>query len=238
MRSPTTRNQLHDLLDDLLQQPPPVHGDAAPRGIWTTDEELYRDLIERLPADAVTLETGAGLSTMLLAAGAAAHHCVTPAASEVAVLKQALSERGVAPGAVIFHIDRSDRILPRLETDLDLVLIDGGHAYPTPQIDWYYAGSRLRRGGLLYLDDLQLPAVDQLAAFLRRDPRWHLLRRTAKWGVWLRREEGELAEEWTDQKFWRPPLWQRARWLFRRAWRRIGRSVRRADRPRRSRDGK
>ncbi len=228
-----TPDELHRLLDELLRQPPPVHGAVAPRGIWAADEELYRDLIARLAPSHVTLETGAGLSTVLLAAGAAAHHCVTPAAHEVAVLREALAARGIAPAKVAFHIDRSDRILPRLEVSLDLALIDGGHAYPTPQIDWYYAGARLRRGGLLYLDDLQLPAVAQLAAFLRKDPRWRQARRTAKWGVWVRESEGDLAEEWTDQRFWRTSPWQRGRWIARRAWRRARRLARR---PRGGRD--
>lgn len=218
-----TANELHRLLDDLLQTPPPVHGGVAPRGIWAADEELYRDLIDRRGADQISLETGAGLSTILLAAGGAAHHCVTPAASEVAVLREALQAHGIADGAVTFHVDRSDRVLPRLELVLDLVLVDGGHAYPTPQIDWYYAGSRLRRGGLLYVDDLQLPAVVHLAGFLERDPRWQRLRRTAKWGVWARQGGGELAEEWTDQNFWRAPIWSRAQWYARRAWRRARR---------------
>lgn len=218
-----TTAELHRLLDDLLRDPPPVHGAVAPRGIWAADEELYRDLIERLQGDHVSLETGAGLSTILLAGGGMAHHCVTPAESEVAVLREALVRHGIAPETVTFHVDRSDRILPRLETVLDLVLVDGGHAYPTPQIDWYYTGSRLRRGGLMYLDDLQLPAVAHLAAFLDRDPRWERRRRTAKWGVWARHGEGELAEEWTDQTFWRATPWQRAQWYARRALRRAQR---------------
>lgn len=220
-----TRSDLHNLLDDLLRQPPPVHGDVAPRGIWAADEELYRDLITRLEPRHVTLETGAGLSTLVLAAGGAAHHCVTPAAAEVAVLRDALQQRGVPAGKVTFHVDRSDRVLPRLDLALDLVLIDGGHAYPTPQIDWYYAGACLGQGGLLYLDDLQLPAVAHLGAFLDRDPRWTRLVRTAKWGVWRREQSGSLAEEWTDQTFWRATPQQRLEWYARRAWRRLRRRL-------------
>jgi len=210
------RAELHGLLDES-------------RGVWAADEELYRDLVERVEPGLVSLETGAGLSTMLLAAAAGVHHCITPSSAEVEVLRTAIADRGLTAGRVTFHVDRSDRALPRLDADLDLVLIDGGHAYPTPQIDWYYAGGRLRPGGLLYVDDLQLPAVEQLAAFLQRDPRWRLLRRTAKWGVWRRESEGELAEEWTDQRFWRPSIRQRACWFWRRGWRRLRRrSLRRA----------
>ena len=45
---------------------------------------------------------------------------------------------------------------------LDFVLIDGGHGFPTPMLDWFYGAGRLRRGGVAVFDDVQLPAVAML----------------------------------------------------------------------------
>jgi hypothetical protein len=67
--------------------------------------------------------------------------------------------------------------LPRCEAeDLDLVLIDGKHAFPWPIIDWFFTADKLkRRNGIVVLDDLQMSSVSMLGDFLREDPRWRLV---------------------------------------------------------------
>jgi hypothetical protein len=74
---------------------------------------------------------------------------------------------------VNFVVGRSDARLQVLAaTPVDLFLIDGGHGYPLPQLDWFYGAHRLRAGGVLVLDDMQLWAPYQLDNFLLLDPRW------------------------------------------------------------------
>jgi hypothetical protein len=46
--------------------------------------------------------------------------------------------------------------------ELDLVFIDGSHGYPLPVIDWFYGAGLFRRGGVVVLDDVQLPQVESL----------------------------------------------------------------------------
>jgi hypothetical protein len=98
-------------------------------------------------------------------------------------------------------------VLPGLpgEQLFDVVFIDGNHGFPAPVIDWYYAGSRLRLGGLLVIDDVTLPAVSHLCAFLDRDPRWAVDQRTKKWIAYRRVTAGGLRQDWYEQPFYRAP---------------------------------
>lgn len=52
---------------------------------------------------------------------------------------------------------------------MDLVLLDGPHAYPLPQIEFAYLFPRVRVGGWLVLDDIQIPSVYALFDFLKRE---------------------------------------------------------------------
>ncbi len=122
-----------------------------------------------------TLETGAGLSTVLFALRAAEHLCVTPAAAEVERIRTWCGARGIDLGRVRFEVARSESVLPRLDLpELDLVLIDGGHGFPTPFVDWCYTAERLRIGGLLIVDDIHLWTGAVLRDFLAEEPGWSL----------------------------------------------------------------
>jgi predicted O-methyltransferase YrrM len=199
------------LLDRLLADPPAVHamqvGDDPEIGIWSTDRDCYELLADHASPVARTLETGSGLSTVLLAALGAQHTCVTPAQDEADRIPGYCATHGIDTSSVTFEIGCSDEVLPRLSSEppLDLVPIDGNHGYPTPMLDWYSAGSRLRPGGLLVLDDIVLPAVAHLRAFLDRDPRFATDRRTEKWAAYRRVTDGDLRQDWFEQPFYAAP---------------------------------
>jgi hypothetical protein len=193
------------LVDTLLADPPAVHalraGPDPDIGLWSTDRDCYLLLAEHAHAGARTLETGSGLSTVLLAAAGADHTCVTPSQAEADRIVTYCVEHGIDTSTLRFVIGPSDEVLPglTLEPPLDLVFIDGGHGFPMPMIDWYYAGSRLRANGALVLDDVALPAVAQLCAFLDRDPRFQRGQGTTKWSSYRRVDEGTLRQDWFEQ---------------------------------------
>jgi len=210
------------IVEQLLRDPPVVHAmdlsDDPALGVWSTDADCYRFLAATVAAGSRTLETGAGLSTALLAALGAVHTCVTPSQAEADRITAYCARRGIATGGLSFVIGRSDEVLPSLQGELDLVLIDGNHGYPTPIIDWYYAAGRLRAGGVLIVDDTQLPAVAHLMAIVARDPRWSLVRRSRKWVSWRRQDQGPLVQDWFDQPWLRAPLPTDPVGLARRGW--------------------
>src|SRR4051812_7750680 len=176
-----------DLVDRLIADPPAVHamhvGDAATIGLWSTERACYRFIAEHTKAGDRTLETGSGLSTVLFAALGARHICVTPSRDEADRILEYCATHDIPTTDLDFRIGCSDDVLPHLDasSELDVVLIDGNHGFPTPMIDWYYAASRLRAGGVLVVDDVALPAVAHLCLFVDRDERFGSVARPNKW---------------------------------------------------------
>jgi predicted O-methyltransferase YrrM len=221
------------VIDRLLADPPVVHymdmSAEPPLGLWATEESCYRFLAAHVRAGDRTLETGAGLSTAVLAALGAEHRCITVWEPERDRLLEYFAAHGIPSGTVTFDVSPSHVALPRLLAEttaapLDLVLLDGCHGFPIPALDWFYAGSLLREGGILVTDDVDLPAVGELVRFLDADPRWDAIERTGKWVAWRRGSSGPLAEEWVDQPFLTSPTTarDRVRRLLGRVRRRLG----------------
>jgi predicted O-methyltransferase YrrM len=150
-----------------------------------------------------TLETGAGLSTVVFALGGAQHVCITPAAAEVEKIRDYCASRGIALDRVTFHVERSELVLPRLALpELDLVLIDGGHGFPTPFLDWFHGAERLRVGGLLVVDDIQLWTGRVLRDFLVEEPGWALRDEFAmRAAVFEKTARSPALPEWFAQPF-------------------------------------
>jgi predicted O-methyltransferase YrrM len=192
------------LMREVLRDPPQVHAaTGAPGGVWRSDAACYRFLAESVERGSRTLETGCGISTVLLTAWGATHSCVVASGSEVEVVKAYLDERDIDRTLLTFVQGPSEELLPLLRPRLlDAVFIDGSHGFPAPIIDWFYAARWLRQGGVLVVDDMNLPSVSTLGWFLKRDPRWERVTEwPATWAGFVRRGSGDLAEDWEAQPF-------------------------------------
>ncbi|MEN4450257.1 class I SAM-dependent methyltransferase [Mycobacterium sp. SM3041] len=154
-----------------------------------------------------TLETGAGLSTLIFAERGAMHEVITPSDDERQAILAEAAECGIDTSRVQFHMGFSQDILPKLQGPLDLVLIDGGHGFPIPEIDWAYTAPRLRVGGLLLIDDIDLWTGIHLVEFLKAEPGWQYLEsledRTA---IFELTAPAEL-REWNMQPYVRAKSW-------------------------------
>ena len=183
-------------------------------------------LFDLLSPEACTLETGAGLSTLVFALRGARHTCITPNESEVDAIRSYAESQSIDLSRTRFLVDSSDRCLPRerLPT-LDLVLIDGKHAFPWPTIDWFYSSEALRPGGIMVVDDANIPSVGYLCQFMREDPRWSLLKQFDETTFFFRKGSDDPRkvawhmQPWVTQRY-RPRtaakklVWQ-LRWLLR-----------------------
>lgn len=206
---PTEPSDRQAVVDRILADPPVVHpmaaGADAEMGVWSTDEACYRFIAERCAPGTRTLETGSGLSTVLLAALGAEHICCTAGQEEADRILDHCRTRGIDAGGLRFEVGSSSATLPPLEAaglERDLVLIDGSHAFPLPMVDWFYGAGLLVAGGTLVVDDVDLPAVRVLTRFLDQDPRWVALAGSSKWRAWRRERGGTLSEDWTEQPFY------------------------------------
>lgn len=87
---------------------------------------------------------------------------------------QFLADAGVA-GLVEHHAGESQIVLPRLLAEgrrFDLAVVDGGHRFDAVFVDLYYLGRLVRPGGIIFLDDYQLPGVARAAAFFTANLGW------------------------------------------------------------------
>jgi predicted O-methyltransferase YrrM len=205
-------------LEQVLSDPPPVHQhlEGAPQGVWSTERSCYEFIAAHVGQGSVTLETGCGVSTAVLAILGCQHTSVFLDAVEGRQLEAWADERSVSLDHVTLLPGGSDAVLPTLESPpCDLVFIDGCHGYPFPEMDWFFGARHLRRGGILIVDDVQLWAPRQLANYLDADARWSRLAGTRKWSAWRRESDGGLSEEFYDQPFGEIPAYPKWRlWLY------------------------
>jgi hypothetical protein len=153
-----------------------------------------------------TLETGCGLSTLVFALAGCNHLAIVPNQGHVEATRTAAGDFGIDLNKTAFRLARSEELLPTMmaEDSLDVVLIDGGHAFPIPYIDWFYAGRRLKGGGLLVVDDTNIKTVGVLCDFLDQQPAWS--RETESHGTAFYRLTSKITEAdewdyWRDQPF-------------------------------------
>jgi predicted O-methyltransferase YrrM len=119
-------------------------------------------------------ETGCGASTLLLSHLSQKHtvFALDIGGSVSSARRSAL----LRPEAVTFVEGPSQRTLPehRFAGKLQLALIDGPHAYPFPDLEYYYLYPHLDPGALLILDDIQIRGIHNLFEFLREDAMFRL----------------------------------------------------------------
>lgn len=164
------------LVSELILDPPLLHRDSAGNpALWRVSAAVA-DYLDRVVYDgARTLETGAGLSTILFTVKRCHHTAVTADANEADRILAWCQANGVPTDRLKFVARPSEDALPELELEpLDLVLIDGAHGFPFPFLDWFYAGRHLRVGGLAVVDDTQIWTGRVLRHFLASDPNWRI----------------------------------------------------------------
>jgi hypothetical protein len=188
-------------LDEIVARPPIVHGGRATYGI---SPALCRFLDDTLTPNTATLETGAGLSTIVMLRRKPAHVIsVTPYAAEFEAIRTYCAGVGIVTGGWQPVTASSLDWLPSATLPpLDLVLIDGAHAFPAPFVDWCYTAESLKVGGLMVVDDLQLVTPRILADFMRADQRWDEVRRDYRFAVYRKR-----VHPLSDERDWLAQAW-------------------------------
>jgi hypothetical protein len=197
------RAALGQILDNL----PRVHPTAPNGKVWRTSRSCYEFLAGQVRSGSRTLETGAGLSTVLFAAWGCDHLAVVPFAEEAEAIEGYCASMDIDTSTLRFDLRPSEVALPELAGSgpRDLVFIDGLHGFPMPVIDWFYGAGQLGRDGVVVFDDAHLPQVSWfLDGFVDRDERWEAMEIRRKWRAYRRTSEGPLAESEVGQAFFNP----------------------------------
>ena len=189
-------------LQELLADSPPLHRVAPNIGTsFQLSEQALRFIDQNVDRSSRTLETGAGISTVLFAMKEANHTCVVPDPELVGRITDYCQRKLIPFEKINFQIGKSEKILPALQADeLDLLLIDGQHAFPTPFIDWYYTADKLRVGGIVMIDDTQLWTGQVLKNFLLEETEWRLIEEFSARTAIFKKEKATNNEKWWGQQ--------------------------------------
>ena len=192
-------------LDQILQDPPKVHAWSGRHELRCSgfSREFYARIMNHIDSGSSTLETGAGISTVVFALRQARHTCVAPDVAELGRLRAYCAEHGIASESVDFQAMRSDQFFRTWQPQpLDLVLIDGCHGFPAPFIDWFHTAASLRVGGLLIIDDTHLWTGAVLKDFLKTETGWRIEPpHSSKTAVFRKVAEYVRWKEWNVQPY-------------------------------------
>jgi predicted O-methyltransferase YrrM len=157
-----------------------------PVAITAVEGDALRDWVMREGAKrTIEIGLGYGLSALficeaLMASGnAEAHHVVVDPHQATRFSDcglQFLDEAG-AIGLVEYHTQESRVVLPNLLSEgrsFDLAFVDGNHRFDGVFVDLVYLGRLVRPGGIVFMDDYQLPAVARAASFFVTNLAWTL----------------------------------------------------------------
>ncbi len=178
-----------DLIDRLYQvgrilTPDGGERDLFPLSIPRAEGQALREWVVRERA-VRTIETGFayGISALFVCDGlltvgdpVARHLVIDPNQGEAFADAglQVVQEAGLA-SMVEFHQERSEILLPRLLHEgrrFDLGFVDGNHRFDGVFLDLIYLGRLVRDGGVIFVDDYQLPSIAKAVTFCATNLGW------------------------------------------------------------------
>jgi predicted O-methyltransferase YrrM len=193
-----------DVIAALAESRPPLHtshlGPASM--VWALDSAALAYLADVVQEGWTTVETGCGYSTLVLAAAGARHTAITPVTTDHDAVRAWAGEHDVDLDGVTFLALPSHLALAQRPSEpIDLLLIDGNHSIPVPEVDWFLVADDIRLGGLVVIDDCQLAGPVALASFLRTETsRWKFERLVGGAQVFSKLVAGPVTQLLHDQQ--------------------------------------
>ena len=142
-------------------------------------------------------ETGSGTTTLLFS-HLSTRHLVFAKDLERSI-RQAKNSPLLNPEAVTFVEGPTQVTLPSyiFSHKLQIALIDGPHGYPFPDLEYYYFYPLIEAGGLLIIDDIQIPSIRRMVDIVKADDMFDLLEIVGNTAI-LRRSNAPLIDPQSD----------------------------------------
>jgi glycosyltransferase involved in cell wall biosynthesis/predicted O-methyltransferase YrrM len=195
--------------DEYLADPPLVHtwddGRTWNSGGFSADYlRLIHDLASAVP-QARIVETGAGNSSIaFLYSQPARLVSIAPDAGLFQRIEGYCTKAGIDASRWDRIVEQSETALPRLMLSelhqFDIALIDGCHGMPTVFVDFVYMHARLKVGGLIIIDDVQIHSAKELALLLANEPGFTLVRQMHKLVVFRKEWDREFIGDFGNQR--------------------------------------
>jgi len=188
-------------LDAIIQLPKNWHGSGS------LNARVLTTVAKHLPSLTRSAETGTGKSTLLFSHLSQDHTVFTCDDAGDGDSLRAVQESPLLNGNhVRFVLGPTQRTLPAFEFHgmLDAVLIDGPHGYPFPELEYYFFYPHIRPGGLLIVDDVNIPTISHLVDVVRQEEMFEMVD-SAHCTVFFRRtdspERDPIGDNWWLQGY-------------------------------------
>ena len=181
--APVNQQRVRQVIEEVLRTGTVTAGsDGSVHQIFPVaadpvEGEALRDWVVREGAvQTIEVGLGYGISALYICEGSlvvgneAAHHVAIDPYQDTRFAGlglQLLDEAGVAD-LVEHHAEESQVVLPRLLSEgrrFDLAFVDGNHRFDWVFVDLYFLGRLVCPGGVIFLDDYQLPSVRRATSF-------------------------------------------------------------------------
>jgi hypothetical protein len=158
-----------DIIEQIIQEVPQDfhnNGSLSPP-VLRRIAELHRQAGARVSA-----ETGCGLTTLILSHLSERHTSFTAEFGDS--LSKTRGHHLFNVASTSFIVNPTQLSLPayRFSGALDLVILDGPHAYPFPDLEYFFFYPHVRSGGILIVDDIHIPTIGHMHDFLCDDEMW------------------------------------------------------------------
>lgn len=182
------------LLHQISQLPANWHGSGSmsPKIL-----ETILDYSETLSDINLTAETGAGKTTLLFSNISEKH--IVFALDNWDSLSAAKNSSLLKRDNIEFVEGPTQRTLPNylFNQNFDIVLLDGPHGYPFPDLEYFYFYPHIKVGGLLLIDDVGIPSITRMFEILKKDEMWDLVSFIEKLAI-FRRTDAPLIDPFSD----------------------------------------
>jgi predicted O-methyltransferase YrrM len=126
-----------------------------------------------------TAETGCGRSTILFSNLSQRHQvfCLDDSADERSSVAFFRNSALTNQTRVATNFGPTQLVLPAFEHNglYDCVLIDGPHGYPFPDLEYFHFYPRIREGGILAIDDVNIPSIGRMVDIISEDEMWEVV---------------------------------------------------------------
>jgi hypothetical protein len=203
----TTMTLPHSLLAEILESSRAIHrsGSMSPAALVTLARHLEARTVQQ------SAETGTGASSLIFSHLSKAHTVFALDTDES--ISTVLRNPSLKRETVSFVDGPTQKTLPvhSFSWPLQAVLIDGPHAYPFPDLEYFYLYPHIEKDGLLVIDDIHIPSIHNLFRVVSHDEMFRLIEVCGK-TAFLQRTEAPVFDPWEDgwwlQRFNRRTLWR------------------------------
>ena len=206
----------HDVVRLLCKEKPNLHGDTGSHQ-WGLAPKVLEWIATHARHGTATIETGCGYSTLVFAAAGCQHTVISPSPREHQRIRDWGQQHGVDLSHVTFIMDRSETVLPTLETPpLSIALIDGWHGFPGPYLDWFFMSRLMAVGGYVLVDDVHIRACEILRDFLQTERgRWESCGQIYRTAIFKKCTDALFPGDWNTQPFNASPRYSLGQRVYR-----------------------